>query len=523
MSDNNEVVGGDGQAAVNALTEAFQVLLASAKENPQKPKNPDAFKNIEAKVDYDMNSKRIKLPGDPRKMTFNEAAVWLKRLEAADEEVINIHEVIDAHPWDGAVAFMKAMKEVYGWATPAPTPGFFGPQPPHMVSIDTDFGETATIFWGSFKLPGLDDTLLTCGVDEGKGRPLFRVQGKTKRKYVEAVHILCDIARRIVTEDSIYRGKALRLLVNGEGNIDYNQPPHFIDLSRVNPAELVFSESLMTQIETNLWAPILHTDVCRLHKVPLKRGVLLSGPYGTGKTLCASVTAKYCRDHKWTFITVPRVTALEAALRFAAGYQPCVVFVEDIDREMAGERTAKMDDILNTVDGIISKGAEIMVVLTTNDVEKINRAMLRPGRLDAVLHIDAPDAKAAEKLIRVYARDRVKPDTDLTEAGLALKGRIPAVIREAVERSKLYALSTRPGTDWYLTGSDIKAAAEGMSYHLELLAGKKPPEESAGDRMLAAFLEGINEHMANGYDSGLSKLLKTIGREVNEVHRHIID
>jgi SpoVK/Ycf46/Vps4 family AAA+-type ATPase len=75
------------------------------------------------------------------------------------------------------------------------------------------------------------------------------------------------------------------------------------------------------------------------HKVPLKRGVLLEGPYGTGKTLTAFVTAKKCVENGWTFIMLDRVAALKEALTFARMYAPAVVFAEDIDRSVEGERT----------------------------------------------------------------------------------------------------------------------------------------------------------------------------------------
>lgn len=510
----------NGSDTREAFVAMLRDLVAGKEKDDGKPKNPNAFKSIKAEVKYD--GKVITLPDDPRKMTYAEAYEWLKRLEQADQEEINIHEVIDAHPWDGAVAFMKAMQNTYGWATPAPTPGFFGPEPPNMVSIETAFGETATIFWGSFRLPGLTNTLLTCKADNSSGQPKFVIGGKTLRKYVEAIHELAEVARDIVRRESIYRGKALRLIVGDDGNVNFNQPPKFLDLQRVDPTELVFSEDLQRQIDTNLWTPIEHTDICRLHKVPMKRGVLLEGQYGTGKSLCATVTAVKCEANKWTFVTVPHAGALQQALRFAQGYQPCVVFVEDIDRQLAGERTHQMDDILNVVDGVVAKNAEIMVVLTTNDVAAINRAMLRPGRLDAVLHIAPPDAEAVQKLIRIYGRDRIKSETVLIKSGEALAGQIPAVIREAVERSKLYAISQRPGADWHLTDEDIEAATKGMARHLALLKGKEPDTKSAGDKLADALVIILGEQLVNGHDTAFSKMLKKLAKENNELHKHVV-
>lgn len=510
MSNDND--------AKHALVNALQTMLEGIGKDDPKPAGK-AFKNIETSLTWD--GTKMVLPATPHRMTPAEGIEALQRFQKADQEVIAIHEVINAHPWDGAVAFMRSMKETFGWATPVPKPGFFGPQPPHMVSIDTAHDETATIFWGQFQMPGIDGVLET-SVDDSSGRPLFCIGGKARRKHMEIIHGLAELTRQIIREASIYRGKALRLGVDQNGGIDLMNPPKFMNLKKVNEAELVFSDDLMEQIQTNLYTPIEHSAHCREHNVPLKRGILLEGPYGTGKTLTATVTAKKCEANGWTFVTVPRVTALESALQFAANYQPCVVFVEDIDREMAGARTAKMDDILNTVDGIISKGAEIMVVLTSNAAKDINRAMLRPGRLDAILHIDAPDAKAAQKLIRVYGRRLVKPDADLTEAGKELEGRIPAVIRECVERAKLYAIGARPGQDFFLTGADIARAARGMAHHLKLLDGEKPTELTPAEMMAKGLAEYLNEHLGNGTEEGLSKKVSGLVRQVQEIHESTV-
>ena len=491
----------------NALVAFLQDLVN--RKDDGKPPTDKAFANIEAAVEW--NGKKIILPADPRNMGLREARDWLARLEQSDEEAININEVIDAHPWDGCVAFLQAMKETYGWASPTPTGPWWRRHAPTMISIETGVGETATIFWGGFQLPNVDGQLVT-GTEEKRGQVRFCITGQVKRKHAEMVHALAELTRRIVAERSIYRGHAIKLALDG-GTINLMEPPTFMNLKKVRENELVFSEDLQVEIDTNLWTPIEHTEWCREHEVPLKRGVLLEGPFGTGKTLAATVTAKKCEQHGWTFITVGRVSALESALQFAVNYQPCVVFVEDIDREMAGERTAKMDDILNKVDGIVSKGAEIMVVLTSNKAHEINQAMLRPGRLDAVLHIGAPDAGAVQKLLRVYGRKLIKPGEDLSGAGEALAGRIPAVIREVVERSKLYAISRAPGKEFTLTDADIVRSAKGMARHLALLDGEQPVETTPAQRLAMSLGEVIADHPDN----------HALVKKVNEVDSRLND
>jgi transitional endoplasmic reticulum ATPase len=103
-------------------------------------------------------------------------------------------------------------------------------------------------------------------------------------------------------------------------------------------------------------------------------------------------------------------------LRLARNYQPCVVFQEDIDRLTSGGRTVQMDEILNIIDGIESKDSQIMVVVTTNAYDDINKAMLRAGRLDARIHIPLPNAETVGRLLRSYGGDMIPQDEDISEA-----------------------------------------------------------------------------------------------------------
>lgn len=439
-----------------------------------KKESDNAFSKTEVTVER--RGTKMILPAEPRPMTYREGIKALEMREKEEETIMSINEIVKAFPFDGAYAFMQALKATYGWATPIPTPGFWGPTPPRTISLEIGYEKTTQIIWGDFSIPALEGSKLTTGVyPDDSGMLYFCIKGQVKKQYMEEIKRLADMTRAIVKEHSIYRGQAIRLEVDAKGDIDWNKAPKFIDLSRVNADELTYSDDVMTQIKMNLFTPIEHTEVCRAHKVPLKRGVLLQGPYGTGKTLAAFVAAQKCVANGWTFILLSRVSGLGDALAFARMYGPSVVFAEDIDREVSGdERTVEIDDILNTIDGIESKGSEIITVLTSNHLENINQAMLRPGRLDAIIHVSAPDAAAAAKLTKIYARNTLAEGEDLTPVGVELAGKIPAVIREIVERSKLYAISRNPtlGSDVKITAEDIVFSAKGMKAHLDLLAPK---------------------------------------------------
>jgi transitional endoplasmic reticulum ATPase len=453
----------------------------------------------------------------PEGMTISQGIEHLQRKMKDEETLIAIHEEIVAFPFDGAFAFMKALKEIYGWASPVPTPTFFGPKPPITVQIEVDYGRSAQIIWGDFKVPGIEGILST-SISKKNGRLIFKIGGEVKKKFQSDVATIAERTRQIVKRESIYKGKAFKIRTNDKGELDQNHPPTFIDLTNVHADELTFSDEVMAQVQTNFFTPIEHTAACLKNGIPLKRGILLEGPYGTGKTLTAFVGAKKAKDHGWTFVLIERVGALPQALDLARMYQPSVVFAEDIDRAVEGQtRTVEIDDVLNTIDGLESKGTQVITVLTSNHAANINKAMLRPGRLDAIISVQAPDAKAVEKLIRLYARDSLEENTELVSAGRELQGQIPAVIREVVERSKLYAIGRAQGNEFKLTGEDIAHSARGMKNHLELLNPSKETiktvEEQLGWSMSNVIAKVVKKE---GSFAGM-ELLATVDKNVKEI------
>jgi hypothetical protein len=468
------------------------------RKNPEKQTN-DKYKF--EKLDVVNEGTSIVLPEG---MTKEEGIHCLRKRIEQDEKPTAIHEVVDAYPLEGAYALMKVLMKVYGWASPVPKPGFFGDTPPTMLNLEIAHNVSTQIVWGQFEIPGIEGRLET-GATQKDGRHVFCIRGQVKQKYKDDVARIAVAVRDFVKEFSIYKGKAIRIRTDEEGHLNTSDAPKFLDTTRTDPNMLIFSKSTLTQVQTHIFTPILRTQQCRELGIPLKRSVLLEGPFGTGKTLTAHVAAHMAERNGWTFIYLDRVSALKEALIFARQYSPAIIFAEDIDRVVGGERDAEVDDILNTIDGIDSKHDETMVILTTNDVNAIEKAMIRPGRLDAVIHVGPPDAKAAEQLIRVYAGNLLDTDEDLVEAGRELDGQIPATIAEVVKRSKLYAVShTAPGATLRLTGLNIAESARGMKDHLALLADVKAEpskEHQLGALMAEVVTKSIEDKVNNVIDT----------------------
>lgn len=431
----------------------------------------------------------------PQQMKIPEAIDLLERRLKYEQEEVAIQETFLAFPQDGAYAMDKVLTDMFGWTPAEAIPGFFGPTPPQMLSIDIGPNEVVQVPWGRFSLPNVNGWIQT-SVQQKEGRICFHLTGMVKRDSEETVREFFAAIRSYLKEHSIYLGKAVKIRFrDDDGDILEMPEPKFLDTSRTDPNSLIYSKDVQDSVETNLFTPIQRVQDCLANGIAVKRGVLLGGPYGTGKTLAAHVAAKHAVDNGLTFIYVPRASELADAINFAKlyGTPAAVLFCEDIDRAIFTDRTVKVDDILNIIDGIDSKSLNLITVLTTNHLENINAAMLRPGRLDSIIEVMPPDAAAAERLLRWYGGDAIEATEDLSSAAAKLDGTIPAVIAEVVKRAKLSQLRLQePGTKvTKLSGAALDNAAFTMKTQNELLERASRPKNppAALDQALGDLIE----------------------------------
>jgi transitional endoplasmic reticulum ATPase len=488
---------------------ARSAIEESKKEKEEKRMSKNRFANTEVSLKHE--GSQIILPAEPHAMSLDEGMETLRRLKEENETIISVNEIVQALPFDGAHAFMHVMKNRYGWATPVPTKTFFGDVPPQTISLEISHGQTTQVIWGEFIIPGIEGQLST-GATNQEGRYLFCMTGKVKKKYQAEIKALADGVREYVRQESIYKGKAIRLKTDSDGELDVRTPPKFLDITGYKENELIFSEAVMNQIEANLFNRIENTAACRRFGIPLKSGLLFESSYGTGKTLTAYITAKKCERNGWTFILVDDVRAIKDALLFANLYAPAVVFAEDIDRVVTGERSSEMDDILNTLDGVVSKSSEIITVFTTNHVDKIHKALLRPGRLDTIIHVTPPDASAVDRLIRLYGRGCVSEKLDFSEVASTLAGCTPAVVRETVEKAKLFAVMRQPeATRLSVTASDLEEAARLMKHHLSYMAPKSEATPTVEHKLGSAMVDIIHTGLVgNGLAGKVNDIYKAV-------------
>ena len=203
--------------------------------------------------------------------------------------------------------------------------------------------------------------------------------------------------------------------------------------------------------ETVQW-PLEYPDAFERVALQPATGVLLYGPPGTGKTLLAKVVANEAQSN---FISIKGPELLnkyvgesEKGVREvfekARANAPTVLFFDEIDA-LAAERGGASSDagvgervvsqLLTELDGL-EELEDVVVIATTNRRDLLDDALLRPGRFDQHIHVDAPDTAARRKIFRVHTRDRPLADDvnldSLAERTTGFVGAdIEAVCREA--------------------------------------------------------------------------------------------
>lgn len=431
----------------------------------------------------------------PEGMSYKDARDWLEKQELAEEKKVAILDVIQCYPLDGIVSLMIALRQIYGFATLQNTPmGFFGERPPMLIQVPLANGKFETAVMGRIAIPkwegGFIETVIPMAAE-------LIIRGEIKRKFEPEVKRLIMMAREISNNSSIYKGQACRIdlaFMRGEDDEGarsfepINDAPKFMDVANLDENSLILNPVTEFELRANIYTIIEQTEACIKNGIPLKHGALFMGTFGTGKTLTASVIAKKCIRNGWTFLYLKDARDLANALRLAQLYAPSVVFAEDIDQVTDGERDADLNELLNTMDGVDTKGKPIVTILTTNNPEAIEPAFLRAGRIDTVISMDAPDAATSKRFIERFARDDdnhslLAAGTDLAEAGEELAGFVPAFIAEAVQKAKRFALH-REGSDirGKLTGTDIALAAKALKKHAAMV---NRPKDLTDEEILA--------------------------------------
>lgn len=429
------------------------------------------------------------------------AIKYLQDWDKSMNQTFEFDRRFNYRPWDGAYAFNNAMLKMFGTAGIGQSiETMFGEIKPSYVSINVSPTEQVQVPWGHIRFSPLDATFMLQASSHEEYGLIFSISVEAPKKHRARIEAFFQLVERELKQNSIYRGKAFT------GGTE----PQFIDTSRVDPSKVIYSEDVMVQLDTNMWSLIRYTDRMRENNIPLKRAVLVHGPYGTGKTLAGMLTAREAVANGWTFILArPGKDDLNTVLQTAQLYSPAVVWYEDIDVLAQGHSDTQISKLLDSLDGITNKGTEVLAGFTTNHVDKIQKGVLRPGRLDAVIEVGGLDREGYEKLVKVTVEPSLLGEIDYDKVAVAFEDFLPAFAKEAIDRAVRYSIARNQGETSVITTEDLCHAADGLRPQLQLM---QQAEEGVHKDSLTEALTGVMRSALDGtpvfdnYDDEVYKL-----------------
>ncbi|MCD2491829.1 ATP-dependent zinc metalloprotease FtsH [Lacrimispora sp. NSJ-141] len=190
----------------------------------------------------------------------------------------------------------------------------------------------------------------------------------------------------------------------------------------------------------------------------LPKGALLVGPPGTGKTLLAKAVAGEAKvpffslsgsDFVEMFVGVG-ASRVRDLFKKAQENAPCIVFIDEIDaigksrdsRYGGGndEREQTLNQLLSEMDGFDSNKG-VFILAATNRPEILDKALLRPGRLDRRIIVDKPDLKGRINILKVHSKDVLMDDSvDLEAIALATSGAVGSDLANMINEAAINAV-----------------------------------------------------------------------------------
>jgi cell division protease FtsH len=190
-------------------------------------------------------------------------------------------------------------------------------------------------------------------------------------------------------------------------------------------------------------------------KVP--KGVLLHGPPGTGKTLLAKAVAnesgaQFFAQSAASFVEMfaglgaARIRRLFAIAR---KHEPAIIFIDELDAvggrrgsDISGEKDQTLNQLLVEMDGFASSG-RVVVIAASNLLEKLDPALLRPGRFDRQVFVVPPDVQGRIGVLEVHTRNKPLEGVDLGLVAQQTSGLAGADLANICNEAAIFA--TRRG------------------------------------------------------------------------------
>ena len=311
-------------------------------------------------------------------------------------------------------------------------------------------------------------------VTDQHGRYVVMIQAPNEHQsslQIEVAGLPVDLAQRLLAELdqlraelNVYRGHLLDVSMDLMGRVvlTFAGPPG------ITRDDVVLPAAVLARVERHALGVADHREALLAAGQHLKRGLLLFGPPGTGKTH----TTRYLLGQMTTYtrlvLTGRSLVAVGAVTDLARALLPAIVVLEDVDlvaeeRSLGPASSPVLFDLLDAMDGA-APDADLLFLLTTNRADLLEPALAaRPGRVDVAVEIALPDAPARERLLTLYGQNvpLALTEDDVILAVQRTEGTTASFLKELIRRAVLESLHDNPALT-AVTGEHLARALDDL-------------------------------------------------------------
>ncbi len=274
--------------------------------------------------------------------------------------------------------------------------------------------------------------------------------------------------RQLALEHNVYRGQVVsfgRSMFGERGSI-----LRFRERPAMSREELILPAATFDDLRRQAVGVARNSQRLRAAGQHLKRGILLYGPPGVGKTHSVRYLVSELVGTTVVELTGETLHGIREACSVARTLQPAMIVVEDVDliaeeRSHYGGETPLLFTLLNEMDGL-DEDADVVFLLTTNRADLLEPALAsRPGRVDQAVHIELPDRESRRRLVELY---RGRLDIDLTRLDTVIDrtdGVTASFLKELLRRAAVVAADREQQPDdlrLRVTADDLDTALDDL-------------------------------------------------------------
>lgn len=226
---------------------------------------------------------------------------------------------------------------------------------------------------------------------------------------------------------------------------------NFVPDSEITFEDVVLDPSIKQEVHENILGLFDNPKKYKKNNIPLKRGVIFSGPPGCGKSLTINAICNHLKDRATLIIvtskSIERPNDLSNIYDFARDLAPSLVIFEDVDLlggdRSVGEFSPYVGELLAQLDGLTSNKGGIVTIASTNHPERLDKALKdRPSRFDRNLPFEMPEKDLRLAILQSYLKNyQYDSNLDFEKIVNELSGFTGAQIKEVVISATLHALN----------------------------------------------------------------------------------